>query len=108
MPPTIHPTTAARPRVDTDAEAGIEFVRFASHDVLLGEFRCAPDYAGFRSAGRIRNYVVAFPRSAVWIRREGEPALVCDPSLAVLHAPGHAYEREVISREGASSGALNQ
>lgn len=100
MPPTIISPTAARPRVDTVAEPGIEFVRFSTHDVLLGEFRCSPDYADFRSAGRIRNYVVAFPRSAVWIRREGERAFVCDPSLAVLHSPGHAYERGVISREG--------
>jgi AraC family transcriptional regulator len=100
MPQTILPSAAARPRVDTDAEPGIEFVRFSTHDVLLGEFRCSPDYADFRGAGRIRNYVVAFPRSAVWIRREGERAFVCDPSLAVLHAPGHAYERGVISREG--------
>jgi AraC family transcriptional regulator len=100
MPHTTLPPAAARPRVDTDAEAGIEFVRFSTHDVLLGEFRCSPDYVDFRGAGRIRNYVVAFPRTAVWIRREGERAFVCDPSLAVLHSPGHAYERGVISREG--------
>ena len=103
VPSTALPTappSATRPRVDTNAEPGIEFVRFATNDVLLGEFRCAPDYADFRGAGRIRNYVVAFPRSAVWIRREGERPFVCDPSLAVLHSPGHAYERGVISREG--------
>jgi AraC-like DNA-binding protein len=100
MPQATLPSAAFRPRVDTDAEPGIEFVRFSTHDVLLGEFRCSPDHVDFRSAGRIRNYVVAFPRSAVWIRREGERAFVCDPSLAVLHSPGHAYERGVISREG--------
>ncbi len=88
------------PRVVATPEPGCETVCFHTNDVLLGEFRAAPDFAGFRSAGRIRNYVVAFPRSAVWIHREGERPFVCDASLAVLHTPGHAYERDVISREG--------
>ena len=89
-----------RPRVDAAAEPGCEFIRFTTDDVLLGEFRCAPDFADFRRAGRIRNYVVAFPRSSVWIHREQERSFVSDPSQAVLHAPGRAYERARISAEG--------
>jgi AraC-like DNA-binding protein len=86
--------------VNSCVEPGCEFIRFASDEVLLGEFRCAPDFTDFRGAGRIRNYVIAFPRTSVWIHREGEQPFVSDPTTAVLHAPGRAYERAAISAEG--------
>lgn len=68
--------------------------------MLLGEFRCSPEFPGFRRAGRIRNHVIAFPRTVVWIDREGERPFVSDPSTAVLHTPGREYERGVLSGEG--------
>lgn len=88
------------PRVDTIVETGCESIRFSTRDVLLGEFRCPLTYRDFRDAGRIRNHVIAFPRSSVWIHREGEPPFVADPAAAVLHTPGRAYERRPISAEG--------
>lgn len=99
MPPTAAPSSAP-PRVDRTAEPGCEFVRFSTDDVLLGEFRCRPSFPDFRRAGRIRNHVIAFPRTSVWISREGERPFVSDPSIAVLHVPGREYERGVLSREG--------
>jgi AraC family transcriptional regulator len=44
--------------------------------------------------------VIAFPRTAVWIEREGERPFVSDPTTAVLHTPGREYERGALSREG--------
>ncbi|MBX3172890.1 MAG: helix-turn-helix transcriptional regulator [Gemmatimonadaceae bacterium] len=68
--------------------------------MLLGEFRCPPEFPGFRDAGRIRNHVVAFPRSAVWIERDGERPFVSDSTQAVLHTPGREYSRGAVSSAG--------
>jgi AraC-like DNA-binding protein len=68
--------------------------------VLLGQFRCPPQDPEFRVAGRITNYVVAFPRTAVWIRHEGEASFVADPAVATVFNPYQPYERGCISREG--------
>ena len=71
-----------------------------TESVLLGQFRCAPDDPAFRSAGRIRNFVVAFPRTAVRIRHDGELAFVADPTVATVYNPGQSYERLPISADG--------
>jgi AraC-like DNA-binding protein len=81
-------------------EASHERVIFASADVLLGEFRCPTSAADFAIAGKIRNHVIAFPQSAVWIERERERPFVADPSVATLYTPGQAYRRRAISRMG--------
>ena len=81
-------------------EAGVEHLTFATRTVLAGEFRCAPEHWDFRGAGRIHNFVVAFPRSAVWIHREHERPFVADPAIATIYNPGEAYQRAEISPEG--------
>ena len=68
--------------------------------VMLGQFSCAPDDPGFRDAGRIRNYVVAFPRTAVWIQHDGEPSFVADPSVATVYNATQPFERRRIAPEG--------
>ena len=73
---------------------------FATADVAAGEFRCPTTYPGFVSAGRIHHYIVAFPRSSVWIERESAPRFVADPGFATVYNPGAPYERYPISPEG--------
>ena len=80
-----------------------ERIVFHSPALVLGEFRCPLSYRAFSSAGRIVNFVLGFPRRAVWIEREDRPRFVADPSLATLYNPGQPYERHPISEEGDES-----
>ena len=75
-------------------------VVFATNDVVAGEFRCPTTYPGFLTAGRINHYIVAFPRTAVWIERETAPRFVADPSFATIYNPGQPYLRHLISPDG--------
>jgi AraC-like DNA-binding protein len=77
-----------------------ERIVFDSGNVLLGEFRCPTSYAQFGDAGRVVNFVLAFPRSAVWIQHERAPRFVADPSLATLYNPFAPFLREPISARG--------
>jgi AraC-like DNA-binding protein len=87
-------------RVNTAVEPDCERVRFATPNLLLGEFRCGSDHARFVEAGRIRNCVIAFPRQAVWIHREDTAPFVADASVATVYSPGVAYERHRLSPAG--------
>jgi AraC-like DNA-binding protein len=75
-------------------------VVFATGDVVAGEFRCPTSYPGFVNAGRIHHYVVAFPRSSVWIEHEHAPRFVADPGFATIYNPGDPYARYPIAPEG--------
>jgi len=73
---------------------------FATRDVVAGEFRCPTSYPAFTSAGRIHHYIVAFPRTSVWIERQHERRFVSDPGSATVYNPGDPYARYPISPEG--------
>jgi AraC-like DNA-binding protein len=75
-------------------------VVYATDDVIAGEFRCPTSYPDFVTAGRINHYVVAFPRTAVWIERESEKRFVADPGSATIYNPDQHYRRFPISPEG--------
>ena len=79
---------------------------FATSDVVAGDFRCPPSYPDFVHAGRINYYLVAFPRSAVWIQRTHVRRFVADPGTATIYNPGQAYARYPISPEGDNSNWL--
>lgn len=73
---------------------------FSTPDVTLGKFRCPVTYPGFSDAGPINHYVVAFPRSSVWIEREHTRRFVADPCCATIYNPADPYRRFPISPEG--------
>jgi AraC family transcriptional regulator len=75
-------------------------VVFATGDVVAGEFRCPTSYPAFATAGRINHYIVAFPRTAVWIERESARPFVADPGFATIYNPHQPYQRHPISPEG--------
>ena len=82
------------------ADEPCERTVFATADVVAGEFRCPTSYPAFTSAGRIHHYIVAFPRSSVWIERQHAPRFVADPASATVYNPGDQYARYPISPEG--------
>ena len=75
-------------------------VVFATGDVVAGEFRCPTSYPAFATAGRINHYIVAFPRTSVWIERETIPPFVADPGFATIYNPHQPYQRRPISPDG--------
>ena len=75
-------------------------VVFATSDVVAGEFRCPTSYPAFATAGRINHYIVAFPRTSVWIEREALPPFVADPGFATIYNPHQPYQRRPISPDG--------
>ena len=88
-----------RPNADPSAAAP-ERLLFQSRDIRIGTFRCPPDHPDFATAGPIEGYTVFFPRSAVWIERENEPAFVADSRVATIYNRGQPYRRRVLGPEG--------
>jgi AraC-like DNA-binding protein len=68
--------------------------------VTVGQFRCAPSAADFRSAGAITRHTFVFPRRGVWIQHEGAPPFVADPTRITLYNPGQPYERHALDPDG--------
>ena len=82
------------------ADEPCERTLFATADLAAGEFRCPTSYPAFTCAGRIHHYIVAFPRTSVWIERQHAPRFVADPGSATVYNPGDPYARYPISPEG--------
>ncbi len=68
--------------------------------VTIGRFRCDPAHPSFRDTGPIRNAVVVFPRTSVWIRHEGSQPFVADPNVITIYDRGQRYERFAIAESG--------
>jgi AraC-like DNA-binding protein len=69
-------------------------------DVIVGEFRCAPDEPHFATAGGITRHCFVFPRRGVWIQHEDLPAFVADPTRITLYNPRQFYERRALDPSG--------
>lgn len=65
-----------------------------------GEFRCPRDHPNFAREGRIRGFEIAFPRTAVRIRRTDRPEFVADANLVTLYNRDQAYERAALDLRG--------
>lgn len=66
----------------------------------VGAFRCRVEHQSFRDSGPIRECIVVFPRSTVWIRHEGTKAFLADPTVVTLYNRGQVYDRLPASPEG--------
>lgn len=78
----------------------IENLLYASADVRVGTFRCPLSHPLFRTAGPIEGYTIAFPRTAVWIRHEGERPFVADPTVVTVYNRGQPYVRAPLAADG--------
>lgn len=78
----------------------IDRVVFESEMVRMGAFRCHPDDPSFQDSGPAQNYCFVFPRTAVEIQHEHEPAFVANPNVVTFYNAGQAYWRNPISPEG--------
>src|ERR1700746_2329695 len=78
----------------------IDQVVFESGLVRIGAFRCHPEHPSFHDTGPIENYCFVFPRTAVEIQHEHEPAFVANPNIVTFYNSGQGYVRTPISPEG--------
>ena len=78
----------------------IDRVVFESDMVRMGAFRCHPDNPSFQDTGPAQNYCFVFPRTAVEIQHEHEPAFVANPNVVTFYNAGQVYWRNPISPEG--------
>ena len=78
----------------------IDRVVFESSLVRIGAFRCHPEHPSFQDTGPAQNYCFVFPRTAVEIQHEHEPAFVANPNVVTFYNAGQIYWRNPISPEG--------
>jgi len=78
----------------------VDRVVFDSGLVRIGAFRCHPDDPSFHDSGPARNCCFVFPRTAVEIQHEHEPAFVANPNVVTFYNQGQAYLRNAVSLEG--------
>jgi len=68
--------------------------------VRIGAFRCHPAHPSFQDSGPAGNYCFVFPRTAVEIQHEHEPAFVANPNIVTFYNSGQSYLRSAISPKG--------
>ncbi len=68
--------------------------------VRIGAFRCHPAHPSFQDSGPAGNYCFVFPRTAVEIQHEHEPAFVANPNIVTFYNSGQSYWRNAISPKG--------
>jgi AraC-like DNA-binding protein len=73
---------------------------FASDLVRIGAFRCRPDDPDFADSGPARHDCFVFPRTAVAIHHEHEPAFVANSNVVTFYDRGVPYRRRAISARG--------
>lgn len=88
--------------VDGESNASAEFDRIVYDGglVRIGAFRCHSAHPSFQDTGPARNYCFVFPRTAVEIQHEHEPAFVANPNVVTFYNSGQRYWRTAINPEG--------
>jgi len=66
----------------------------------VGTFRCGVGERRFRDTGPIRQCLVVFPRTTVWIRHDGAREFLADPTLVTIYNRGQRYERFPAGAQG--------
>lgn len=78
----------------------LDRIVFETGLVRIGAFRCHPDRDCFHDTGPIRHCCFVFPRTAVEIQHEHEPAFVSNPNVVPFYNFGQGYWRNPISPRG--------
>lgn len=73
---------------------------FTTPNVSVGAFRCPVNHPSFRYTGPTEHFLVAFPRTGVWIRHAGSRAFVADPRVVTIYNAGQEYTRGPMHPDG--------
>lgn len=87
-------------RMTSPTASPLDQIVFAGDLVCIGAFRCDPQHPLFHNTGPASNCCFVFPRTAVEIQHEHEPAFVANPNVVTFYNAGQAYRRNPISPEG--------
>ncbi len=72
---------------------------YRSENSAIGTWLCRPTDKEF-PGGWIENPTIAFPRTCVRIRQEGEEPIVADPNVAVIYRGSQEYSRTAVDPAG--------
>jgi AraC family transcriptional regulator len=86
--------------IETSETHPIDFDVLRTPRVSIGEFRCPVQHPRFRDSGSIQDFIVTFPRTAVWIQHEGSRPFLADPNLATIYNRKQRYVRTAASPAG--------
>src|SRR5690606_41423379 len=78
----------------------LDTIIWTSPLVRAARFKVSVNDARFTDCGPTGNYLVVFPRTAVWIRRPDAHPFVADVSLATLYNSGQEYTRAPVHPGG--------
>lgn len=78
----------------------IDRLLFSGETLCLGQFAAPVDHPLFRHHGAADSHYVAFPRTSVWIRHDGRPPFLADPTVATCYNPGDVYFRQAADPRG--------
>lgn len=86
--------------ISTSGHDPFDQVVFEGGLVRIGAFRCRPEHPSFQDTGPTKNCCFVFPRTAVEIQHEHEPAFVANTNVVTFYNRGQAYRRNAISPNG--------
>lgn len=76
-------------------------ILFTNSSVSIGMFDCPVGRPNFNNTGPIKNYLIAFPRTAVKIQHSHlKSPFIADPTLVTLYNDGQEYKRFQLSEYG--------
>ncbi len=78
----------------------IDRIIFRTPHISVGAFRCPVSHPSFRYTGPTEHFLVAFPRTGVWIRHAGSRAFVADPRVVTIYNAGQEYTRAPMHPDG--------
>jgi AraC family transcriptional regulator len=81
-------------------QSEVDRVVFDTGMVRIGAFRCSPCHPSFHDSGPARNCCFVFPRTAVEIQHEHQPAFAANPNVVTFYNKGQTYLRNAISDDG--------
>ncbi len=82
------------------ADRALEHIHFASDLVAVGTLQCGCNSSYFRGEQITGNYVIAFPRTPLWIRQDRGAPFVATSALATIYNRGQRFERRAIAPAG--------
>ena len=66
----------------------------------IGSFAVEPTDPRFAQAGQMHRHEFVFPRTSVWIHREGQAPFLADPTVVTYYNRGEPYTRSQASARG--------
>jgi AraC family transcriptional regulator len=81
-------------------DEAVERILLATDVAVIGRLQGSPASSCFSGEHQVTNFLIGFPRSALWIRQNRGRAFVADPSVATAYNRGQVFSRAPISPAG--------